>query len=208
MAPRMVDRDEKRLALGHAALDHFSKNGFEKASMGQIAKTAKVGKGTLYEYFASKEELIQFSLELYVATIEEKATTLMGTVDCPRERFRQYVFNTLELFMNNPQSMGLLMAFFQRSTSETCGAEATPNALDKMFTQARESLVTMLLEGVEKGLFKPHAAQNAEALSANTIAYLDGIWIHSLISGKEMDLTVQVNQYLSTLFDSIDKGRI
>ncbi len=43
--------------LGHA-LDIFRKEGFERASMSQIAAQVGGSKATLYNYFSSKEELL------------------------------------------------------------------------------------------------------------------------------------------------------
>ncbi|MDD3839816.1 MAG: TetR/AcrR family transcriptional regulator [Clostridia bacterium] len=47
----------KRLIILNAATKTFSKKGFYNASISDIAETAEVGKGTIYEYFKSKEEL-------------------------------------------------------------------------------------------------------------------------------------------------------
>ncbi len=49
--------EEKREAILAAAKDVFLVNGFEAASMAQIAKVTGGSKQTLYSYFASKEEL-------------------------------------------------------------------------------------------------------------------------------------------------------
>lgn len=50
--------DAKRLAIIAAATAAFTRDGFAQARIGDIADAAAVGKGTVYEYFASKEELL------------------------------------------------------------------------------------------------------------------------------------------------------
>ncbi len=52
-----VKTEEKRQAILAAAKDVFLVNGFEAASMAEIAKVTGGSKQTLYSYFASKEEL-------------------------------------------------------------------------------------------------------------------------------------------------------
>jgi len=49
--------DRKREAILQAAIDEFRQHGFEATSMDKIAATAVVSKRTVYNHFASKEEL-------------------------------------------------------------------------------------------------------------------------------------------------------
>ena len=55
--PKIVDREEKRDSLVKAAASVFASQGFSRARIADIAEAADVGKGTIYEYFDSKEEL-------------------------------------------------------------------------------------------------------------------------------------------------------
>ena len=51
--------DHKRRQILDGARQVFLATGFDGASMGEIAKAARVSKGTLYSYFASKEALFE-----------------------------------------------------------------------------------------------------------------------------------------------------
>lgn len=55
--PKIVDKDAKRLELIEAATNVLAREGLGRTKMAQVADEAGVGKGTLYEYFASKDEL-------------------------------------------------------------------------------------------------------------------------------------------------------
>ena len=48
---------DKKMRILQAAVKVFSEKGFHEAKMEKIAEVADVGKGTVYEYFKSKEEL-------------------------------------------------------------------------------------------------------------------------------------------------------
>ncbi|MFM8439647.1 MAG: TetR/AcrR family transcriptional regulator, partial [Candidatus Kapaibacterium sp.] len=50
-------RTAKRDLLVRAAVTVFSQKGFHAAKMQEIADAAGVGKGTMYEYFDTKDEL-------------------------------------------------------------------------------------------------------------------------------------------------------
>jgi AcrR family transcriptional regulator len=59
-APGVADEDSsKRRQIVEGARQVFMAQGFDAASMGEIARVAGVSKGTLYVYFKSKEELFE-----------------------------------------------------------------------------------------------------------------------------------------------------
>ena len=64
-APARAEGDKRRQILD-GARTVFMASGFDGASMGEIARTAGVSKGTLYVYFDSKEALFE------ALTLEEK----------------------------------------------------------------------------------------------------------------------------------------
>jgi AcrR family transcriptional regulator len=55
--PRIVNKEAKRDELIQAAATVFARSGFLRTKMAHIAEEAGVGKGTLYEYFPSKDDL-------------------------------------------------------------------------------------------------------------------------------------------------------
>ncbi len=50
-------KDEREAAFKRAALKVFSSKGYHKTTMSEVAMEAGFGKGTLYWYWNSKEEL-------------------------------------------------------------------------------------------------------------------------------------------------------
>ncbi|RFM23301.1 MAG: TetR/AcrR family transcriptional regulator [Candidatus Thermochlorobacter aerophilum] len=63
-------REAKRLRLLHAATKLFSQRGFHETKMQDIADEANVGKGTLYEYFETKEDLFFAVYESWIHEYE------------------------------------------------------------------------------------------------------------------------------------------
>src|SRR3974390_139978 len=64
-ASDIVEDSAKRRQIVEGARQIFLSQGFDAASMNDIARTAGVSKGTLYVYFADKEEL-------FAAIVEEE----------------------------------------------------------------------------------------------------------------------------------------
>ena len=65
-------KNAKRQQILDAACRIFTRDGYHKARVDEIAAAAGVGKGTVYEYFASKTELFQDMLETKYADSYEK----------------------------------------------------------------------------------------------------------------------------------------
>lgn len=55
---RIIDKEKKKREIALAALPVFAEEGFSSVSVARIAKAAGVGKGTIYLYFASKDEVV------------------------------------------------------------------------------------------------------------------------------------------------------
>lgn len=99
---------DKRSLILKAALDLISENGFHGTPMSLVAQEANVGVGTIYRYFASKEELIN---ELYkeVKVNETKAVGRGYSEALPiRERFRQIWLNLAKYFLQHPKEFQFL----------------------------------------------------------------------------------------------------
>ena len=76
---RTIDR---RQAIFAAALEEFSSRGFEATRLDDVAKRAKVAKGTIYLYFRDKESLFQELIRDMLVPIIGTIQTL-GAVDLP-----------------------------------------------------------------------------------------------------------------------------
>ena len=85
-------REEKYIDIIKAAIRVFSKHGFDGAKMETIAKETGIGKGTIYEYFESKdqlfEEILKFSVMEYSSglkkSIDKGETIEIKLLNCSR----------------------------------------------------------------------------------------------------------------------------
>ncbi len=71
----MASKEERRIEILKASIKVFSKYGFHKSKIQEIAEEAGVGKGTIYEYFDSKkslfQEMIKYIMDYYIKGIKE-----------------------------------------------------------------------------------------------------------------------------------------
>lgn len=201
MSPKIVNKAEKRREIGQRALACFAREGAVVTSMSQIARAVGVGKGTLYEYFRSKEELITYAMELYVEAIEKQVSRMLDGIADPKERLRFYAISVAEHIIDDPKTAGVMLAIFQLLISDQSNNQ--PAALKGMFRQARQTITSILREGAANNIFTEKAGREAETIAINCIAIVDGLWMHAMASG-DIDLKHQINHYLDGLYRLIE----
>ena len=104
-------KPDKRDEIVRAALEMIAEQGFHGSPMAELAKRAGVGAGTIYRYFANKDELIA---ELYRELEERIHPALLNEyrVDRPeRERFLQLGSALLKYFIEHPLDFRYLEQF-------------------------------------------------------------------------------------------------
>jgi len=80
-----------RKKLKKAALDIFSEKSVDAVTVEEITEKADVGKGTLYQHFADKEEIIVTLVNEAVEHLVERLTSY----DCPPETLEQMLEHLL-----------------------------------------------------------------------------------------------------------------
>lgn len=99
----MASKEERRIDILNASIKVFSKYGFHKAKIQEIAEEAGVGKGTIYEYFDSKkslfQEMIKYIMDYYIKGIKEIGE-LDGDFKAKILSYLEYNVNTLTNHMS------------------------------------------------------------------------------------------------------------
>jgi AcrR family transcriptional regulator len=72
---------EKQNRIVEAAIDEFSSNPYEIASINQIVKNSDIAKGSFYQYFENKEDLYRYIIDICVNEKSEYIKTSLQRVD-------------------------------------------------------------------------------------------------------------------------------
>jgi AcrR family transcriptional regulator len=99
-------RDEKRALIKETALKLFAENGYDATSISEIAKNADISKGLIYNYFASKEELLKMIWDDLIAEFEGMIDPDHNgeVTDAEAENF---IDHTFEMLKNKREEMKL-----------------------------------------------------------------------------------------------------
>ena len=86
----IVDKEQKKRDIALGAKRLILENGVHNLTIAQLAKAAGIGKGTIYEYFKNKDEivfeLVEIMMQEHNLSKEESLNTLTST----RERVKRF----------------------------------------------------------------------------------------------------------------------
>ncbi len=197
--PIIVDKDKKRRDILQAAMRVFARDGYHRAKMEAVAEEARIGKGTVYEYFKSKTDLFLALHDHMLAELKEFYTKELVGIHQPAamlERFIAVAFETFRLW--EP----FFLVFFDFWAEGGRGEQQTllQTRLREAYAIARADVAAIIAAGVRDGSFRcdhpPHAA-------AAILATLDGLVLQWLCDRNAFDLDAMVETLTQGILRSL-----
>ncbi len=91
-------KNDRKTIIHGAAIKLFGEKGFEKTTMENIASKADLGVGTLYNYFASKGDILLSIIEDRSAIYESKLDEILAGGDYSLDAIGIFIDNYLQSF--------------------------------------------------------------------------------------------------------------
>ncbi len=185
--------EDKQTRILDAAFDKFKQFGFVKTTVDEIARQAQVGKGTIYFYFKSKEEILNALVDRemtkgFVITGQAMAEepTIIG-------KLRKLIQTSFEYFHNNElvskvmaMDQGLVLSIISEKNKE----------IQKF---SIDMLKVLLEQGRNEGVFR--------TLEFEKVAYILDSLIRSFHYLSYLDLEIyKPDELLEPLLDLLSHG--
>ncbi len=90
--PKIVDKLQKRQDIALSSTELFVEKGFSKLTVSEVAKNAQVAKGTIYEYFESKEDIVFVIIEYAQKSYDNEVLTNIDKTQSIQEKV-SYLFS-------------------------------------------------------------------------------------------------------------------
>ncbi len=94
----MVDKEKFREKIVLSASKIFSRYGFKKTTMEEIASALNKGKSSIYYYFKSKEEIFEAVIDHEAQVLRNELSKVIKSSDDPEHILRKYVKIRMNLF--------------------------------------------------------------------------------------------------------------
>jgi AcrR family transcriptional regulator len=192
----MVNKEEYRLKIIVSGGKIFSRYGFKKTTMDEIAKELKMGKSSIYYYFNSKEEIFEAVVLREANILRNELTTAIKSVESPIDKMRNYVFVRMKSF---EKLSNYYNAIFDKNLDHFDFIETIREKYD------REELAILRLivyHGARKKVFN---VVNSEYTAMAIQTTLKGIEVPLFWKKKEENIEDRLNAILDVLFYGIVK---
>jgi TetR/AcrR family fatty acid metabolism transcriptional regulator len=183
MSPIIVDKKQKKEHILDAALDVFVDKGFSNVMINDIAKVAGIGKGTVYEYFKSKEELFSELLKYLFARHKNYIPKQWENGTTPEKKLRNLLSSYIRLYIQASSRRNKVLFMLVDYLSHN-SAKAFRKS-EGYFSGYREEIHSIIEEGITLGTFKKVEVESA--VTAITMI-MDGLMFQMFLVPKTFTL--------------------
>lgn len=201
MCPRVTDqyKTEVKEKIVQAAITTFSKYGYDKTRMDDIAKSAKLGKGTLYLYFKSKEELFYDISENSIKELKEQLSKLFSKKEDLVQDAEKFYDQYRNLIHDSEKVSFEIIAESSRNPK-------LRKALYEQRMKVYDIVIDYLRRQIEKGFFRKDMDVNA--IASGLVALYDGLTISKLLGISEYHNKKAWTQTIRAIFTGINNCNI
>ena len=198
MTPVNPKASPKRTAIVEAAAQVFAEHGLARARMADIAEAADVGKGTVYEYFKSKEDLVHAVLELHDQKVRSTVLEGIGANADARGTLHAMFTAGATVIRDHVASQPMYMDFWAASRGGPREQEFA-DFCDRNYREWRGIVADIIRGGQADGDFRRDV--DSEATAACIVAAFDGLGM-----SYYFDRTIDLERVTASLLDVLCDG--
>jgi AcrR family transcriptional regulator len=190
---KQLKKLNKRKAIAKSTCDLFITKGFVNISISEIAKVAGIGKGTIYEYFTNKEDII---FELMSCLQEDYDPKLKERLE-NSQTIDEKIKHLFSLYISDDPIVQTQRDIYKEFLAITLNnpSEQIIQYQHNMMEKYEQILFNIVQEGINDGKLEPIALEFVVSIFAT----LDGFFIAR--KPKEVYL-----QFIDNLYRVLKKG--
>lgn len=176
----------------------FSRFGFHKTSMDEIAKIARKAKGSLYYHFDSKEDLFREVVSKEMNNIKSQLTIIINNPKMSAsEKLKNYLEKRMFIMNNATNYHETLKAdFFERFSF-------IDDLRIEIYEWEKKNIQQILLQGINGGEFSVNAETNV--LAEITIMILKGFEVPFFLQNEYEKFSMHFDGLINILIKGLSK---
>jgi TetR/AcrR family acrAB operon transcriptional repressor len=193
----IVDKEQKKRDIALACKDLLVHSSIHDLTISQIAKTAGIGKGTFYEYFTDKNELVFELVNLLMHEHNQQKEQKLAGIDRTREKIKVFY----EFFYSDDSAD--LRALYREfvAISLIAPQEEMLSFQTECFRFYSQWVEKIIDEGITTGELLPVA----KSLIKGMYTMGEGMFIASEATDGVIDLQKDINQFVDHIFELVER---
>lgn len=198
MSPRKVNKEEKRREIALKCSDLIHEVGMKKLTISEVAQTAEIGKGTVYEYFENKEDIIFEIINIHIERHNKELVESLHKVKTTKEKIKLFFKIILNDDEESQKHFNGYKEFLSIVLSDENEAMKEFNCNKNEFFSGE--LLKIFAHGVEVGELKPESLCLVEGI----MTYQKGLALRKMTQ-NHFDANENFEKFMDTIFKLIEK---
>ena len=196
MCPKVTTqyKTEIREKIVDAAIVTFSKHGYDRTKMDDIAETANLSKGTIYLYFKSKEELFYAISENNIKALKEQLSVLFT-------KSEDLISDSQKFYVNFRKASEQSDKVFLETIAESSRNQRLQEMLYHQRMKVLDIVTEYLKLQIKKGFFRSDI--DIDAVSVGLVSLYDGLSISKIIGISEAQNKKSWNETIKAILSSL-----
>jgi AcrR family transcriptional regulator len=180
------EREFKRQEILDAAIHIFAKKGFKATTLDEIAEKAEFGKGTLYNYFSSKEDIYKGIISSTLAENKKNFLEAEKTSDTLYDFILETTKRQISFCLNNKDAF-LLLVFTKMHHAKSISLEVS-----KLMQDNEKEMIGHIIEKTEiavanKEIRKLDAEKTIRLFKSSGFAYIYDLVMSQNLKEENVD---------------------
>ncbi len=199
MCPKIVDKQAKKREILTAAMKIFARHGVAYTKMEDVAREAGIGKGTIYEYFDSKDEIFAEAFAHFTERLDEVMAKRLFKMHDPVEKLEALIAGWVEVVQDTSMDFSEIMIEFW---AEGVRRQRDTHLFDlrKMYEEYRKIVESILDEGIRKRQIK---RVNSKIAASIIIGAIDGLVLQYVLDRDLFDIIEAKNSFLKVFINGL-----
>jgi TetR/AcrR family transcriptional regulator len=191
---RERERQRHRREVLEVARDLFSRKGFERTSMSEIAEQAEFAVGTLYKLFKNKEALYRTLILDAGQEFEQALSAALKAPGTEIEKLERYIDTKATLFFRHIATARLYF-------SQTAGVSLVPTAgLDAKVRAIHRRVIRLLEAVLRSGIRRKRLADIDPKMLALGLEGVSNVFLGEMVERPEGFTAEEVAAAVKTMF--------
>jgi AcrR family transcriptional regulator len=194
--PKIVNRDKKRSEIAQKAIEVLAKRGFQATTIQDIADAAGLGKGTIYHYFKTKEEILLVVSEQIFHEMERSFGAALLRIDEPMEKLAALIEEALHVTDDIEYLFIVYTELWLMNVRDGHYADFI-SVMKTLHNDLNKLVAKMIEEGKKQGYWNKDT--DSDALANYLISSFDGVVAHYMMDKESFDIKRVTKEFIRFL---------
>jgi AcrR family transcriptional regulator len=197
MSPKKVNKETKRREIALACSHLFHDVGMKKLTVAEVAKTAGIGKGTVYEYFDNKDDIVFEIMNMHIEQYHNEFLEKIKDIKSTKEKLYHFFSFVLNDDEENLKHFNGYKEYLAITLSEE--NESMCNFNDRCNSFFKDQMKKVIQDGIDSNELMPEAIE----FSSGIHIFEKGLALMKM-TNPHCNVQKEFEQFIEAFFDLVE----